>query len=71
MRERERERHFERAAADLVSNPTIKVSIGTKMPPPPTPPTVPNADPKNPITVANTILQLNLNSCPKIKKKKH
>lgn len=55
--------HFERAAADLVSNPTINVSIGTKMPPPPIPPTVPNADPKKPITVANTILQLNFNSC--------
>lgn len=33
------------------------------MPPPPTPPTVPQADPKNPITVAKTILQLNSNSC--------
>lgn len=54
--------HFERAAADLVSNPTIRVSIGTKMPPPPTPPTVPHADPRNPITVATAIRQPNFNS---------
>lgn len=47
------------AAADFVSNPTIKVSMGTKIPPPPTPPTVPHADPRNPIIVASTILQLN------------
>lgn len=57
--------HLESAAADLVSKPTIKVSMGTKMPPPPTPPTVPHADPRNPITVANTSLQLNSNSCIK------
>lgn len=57
------ELHLESAAADLVSNPTIKVSIGTKMPPPPTPPTVPQADPRNPITVANKSLQLNSNFC--------
>ena len=55
--------HLERAAADLVSNPTIKVSMGTKMPPPPTPPTVPHADPRSPITVASTVLQLNSNFC--------
>nr|GME10604.1 hypothetical protein Iba_scaffold10327CG0040 [Ipomoea batatas] len=54
--------HLEMAAADLVSNPTIKVSIGTKMPPPPTPPTVPHADPRNPIMVARTLRQLNFNS---------
>ena len=51
------------AAADLVSKPTMRVSMGTKMPPPPTPPTVPHADPRNPIIVANMILQLNFNSC--------
>lgn len=54
--------HLEIAAADLVSKPTIRVSMGTKMPPPPTPPTVPHAEPKNPIIVAKTILQLNFNS---------
>ena len=32
------------------------------MPPPPTPPTVPHADPRNPITVANTSLQLGCKS---------
>lgn len=65
--------HFERAAADLVSNPIINVSIGTKMPPPPTPPTVPNAEPRNPMTVARTSFQLNFNFCPieKIKKYTH
>jgi hypothetical protein len=55
--------HLESAAADLVSNPTIKVSMGTKMPPPPTPPTVPQADPRNPISVTKPSLQLNSNSC--------
>lgn len=50
------------AAADFVSKPTMRVSIGTKIPPPPTPPTVPQAEPRNPITVANTSLQLNSNS---------
>lgn len=54
--------HLEIAAADLVSKPTTRVSMGTNMPPPPTPPTVPHADPKKPITVAKTILQLNFNS---------
>lgn len=62
--------HLESAAADLVSNPRRSVSIGTKMPPPPTPPTVPNPDPKNPITVASTIRQLNFNSYSSKKKKK-
>jgi hypothetical protein len=33
----------------------IKVSIGTKIPPPPTPPTLPNAAPKNPANDPNTI----------------
>lgn len=63
--------HLERAAADLVSNPTIKVSIGTKIPPPPTPPTVPNAEPRNPIIVATTILHPNSNFCKNFKKKKN
>lgn len=62
---REMKLHLERAAADFVSNPTIKVSIGTNIPPPPTPPTVPHADPRKPITVAKTSLQLNFNSCIK------
>lgn len=56
------ELHLEMAAADFVSNPTMRVSIGTKIPPPPTPPTVPQAEPRNPITVANTSLQLTSNS---------
>lgn len=58
------------AAADLVSNPIINVSIGTKMPPPPTPPTVPQAEPRNPITVAATSLQLGSKSFNRKKKKK-
>lgn len=56
-----RELHLEIAAADLVSKPTTRVSIGTKMPPPPTPPTVPQADPMNPIKVATTTLHPNSN----------
>lgn len=32
------------------------------MPPPPTPPTVPKADPKKPISVAKPSLQLTFNS---------
>lgn len=55
--------HLESAAADLVSNPSSSVNIGTKIPPPPTPPTVPNPEPRKPITVARTILQLNFNAC--------
>lgn len=54
--------HLDKAAADLVSNPTIKFNIGTKIPPPPTPPTVPNADPKNPMVVAIPLFQLTSNS---------
>jgi hypothetical protein len=42
----------------------IKVSIGTKIPPPPTPPTLPNAAPKNPTIDPTTILQPNFISCP-------
>lgn len=62
IREKSQNLHLEIAAADLVSNPTMRVSMGTKMPPPPTPPTVPQADPRNPITVATMILQPNSNS---------
>lgn len=54
--------HLERAAADLVSKPTMRLSMGTKIPPPPTPPTVPKAEPVKPIMVASTLLQLNFNS---------
>ena len=54
---------MERAAADLVSKPMIRVSMGTKMPPPPTPPTVPKADPRKPIIEAKASLQLGFNSC--------
>ena len=50
------------AVADLGSNPIIKLSIGTKIPPPPTPPTLPKAAPKNPTRVPNTTCQLNSNS---------
>lgn len=51
--------HFEMAVADFGSKPIIKVSIGTNMPPPPTPPTLPNAAPQNPIKEPTTICQLN------------
>lgn len=54
--------HFEIAVADLGSKPIIKLSIGTKMPPPPTPPTLPKAAPKKPTRVPKTICQLNSNS---------
>lgn len=54
--------HLESAAADLVSKPTTRLSMGTKIPPPPTPPTVPNAEPRNPTTVATTTRQLNARS---------
>lgn len=47
------------AVEDFGSKPMIKVSIGTKIPPPPTPPTLPNAAPKNPITDPTTSLQPN------------
>jgi len=33
--------------------------MGTKMPPPPTPPTVPNADPRNPIMLPTIIFHPN------------
>lgn len=51
------------AVEDLGSKPTIKVSIGTKIPPPPTPPTLPNAAPKNPIIEATTSFHPNFISC--------
>lgn len=54
--------HFERAAADLASKPTTRVSMGTKMPPPPTPPTVPKAEPRKPMTVAKPLLQFTSSS---------
>lgn len=40
----------------------IRLSIGTKIPPPPTPPTLPNAAPKNPIMDPNTIFHPNFSS---------
>jgi hypothetical protein len=55
---------LERAVEDFGSKPMIKVSIGTKIPPPPTPPTLPNAAPKNPTIDPTTILQPNFISCP-------
>ena len=51
-----------------MSNPTTRFSMGTKIPPPPTPPTVPNAEPKKPIAVARALLQLNSRSCKFIAK---
>jgi hypothetical protein len=58
--------HFDIAVDDFASNPIIKVSMGTKMPPPPTPPTLPSAAPKNPIMVPTTIFQPNFMSCESI-----
>jgi hypothetical protein len=60
--ERELGLHLESAAADLVSKPTTRLSMGTKIPPPPTPPTVPNAEPRKPTTVATTTRQLKARS---------
>lgn len=54
--------HFDNAVDDLESNPITSVSMGTKMPPPPTPPTLPHAAPKNAIIVPPTILKPNLMS---------
>uniref|UniRef100_A0A0A9CGX7 Uncharacterized protein n=1 Tax=Arundo donax TaxID=35708 RepID=A0A0A9CGX7_ARUDO len=51
--------HFDIAVDDFGSNPMISVSIGTKIPPPPTPPTLPNAAPKNPINDPSTICHPN------------
>lgn len=36
----------------------MRVSIGTNIPPPPTPPTLPQAAPKNPMTEPTMIFQL-------------
>ena len=47
------------AVEDLGSKPMIKVSIGMKIPPPPTPPTLPKAAPKNPTIDPTIILQPN------------
>lgn len=51
------------AVEDLGSKPMIKVSIGTKIPPPPTPPTLPNAAPKNPTIDPTIIFQPSFISC--------
>ena len=51
------------AVEDLGSKPMIKASIGTKIPPPPTPPTLPKAAPKNPIIDPTIIFQSNFISC--------
>lgn len=45
------------AVDDLESKPIIRASIGTKIPPPPTPPTLPNAAPRNPIIDPTTSFQ--------------
>ncbi|MFS7909051.1 hypothetical protein Hanom_Chr01g00090291 [Helianthus anomalus] len=55
--------HFDIAVADFASNPIIKVSIGTNIPPPPTPPTLPNAAPQNPIKLPRIIFHPNSISC--------
>jgi hypothetical protein len=47
------------AAEDLGSKPMIKMSIGTKIPPPPSPPMLPSAAPKNPMNDPNTICHPN------------
>lgn len=49
--------HLEMAVDDLESNPIIRASIGTKIPPPPTPPTLPNAAPRKPIIDPTTSFQ--------------
>lgn len=51
------------AVEDFGSKPMIKVSIGTKMPPPPTPPTLPKAAPKNPTIDPTIIFHPNFMSC--------
>jgi hypothetical protein len=55
------------AADDLGSKPMINASIGRKTPPPPTPPTLPNAAPKNPISDPSTIRHPNSIGCFKTK----
>jgi hypothetical protein len=54
-----RSSHFDIAVDDFGSNPMMSVSIGTKIPPPPTPPTLPNAAPKKPISDPSTICHPN------------
>ena len=54
--------HVDITVDDFASNSIAKVSMGTKMPPPPTPSTLPNAANKNPIMVPTTILQPNFMS---------
>lgn len=54
------------AVEDLGSKPMIKVSIGTKIPPPPTPPTLPKAAPKNPTIDPIIIFQPNFISCSNV-----
>jgi hypothetical protein len=49
----------------------IKVSIGTKIPPPPTPPTLPNAAPRNPTNDPNTIRHPNFMGYVEKKATKH
>lgn len=48
----------------LGSKPMINVSIGTKIPPPPTPPMLPKAAPRNPMMEPSTTLHPNSMSCP-------
>lgn len=48
--------HVDITVDDFASNSITKVSMGTKMPPPPTPSTLPNVAPKNQIMVPTTIL---------------
>jgi hypothetical protein len=59
------------AVDDLGSKPMIKVSMGTKIPPPPTPPTLPNAAPKSPMNDPNTIRHPNFMGYVEIKQTKH
>lgn len=58
-----RSSHLDIAVDDLGSKPMINVSIGTKIPPPPTPPTLPNDAPKNPINVPSTTFHPNSIGC--------
>ena len=55
--------HLDIAVEDFESKPTTRLSIGTNMPPPPTPPTLPNAAPRNPIMVPKIIRHPNSISC--------
>jgi hypothetical protein len=66
-----RSSHFDIAVDDFGSNPMMSVSIGTKIPPPPTPPTLPNAAPKNPISEPSTICHPTSIGCRKQANKIH